>query len=85
MKTVALALWLTAVPVHSWYPTECCTANEDCKRIDPEDLSETQGGWMYLPQRLFVPKSKERPSQDRWPHICIFHGTVRCLFMLQGT
>jgi hypothetical protein len=78
-----LALLPSAAMAHSWYPVSCCH-DQDCKRVPCDELVETQDGYRY--GEVTFSKSAEKPSQDRWCHVCISKaGNGLCVFTLQGT
>jgi hypothetical protein len=78
-----LALLPSVALAHSFYPYECCH-DQDCRPVRCEDIEETPTGYRY--DGVEFSKSAERPSQDRYCHVCISKaGNGLCLFTLQGT
>jgi len=81
---VALLLVLSTSQAlaHSWYPTECCH-DQDCRPVKCEDITETKTGFEY--DGVKFTKSSERPSQDRFCHVCIMGRSGLCVFTRQGS
>lgn len=86
LAILALLALATAAQAHSWYPWECCS-DHDCQRVKCEDIAEVDGGFRY--DGVTFMRSAEKPSQDRYCHVCILgQGDARrglCLFTLQGS
>jgi hypothetical protein len=83
---IALSL---VTPVHDWYPWDCCSGR-DCFAVEPDDLVEVEGGWEYLPRKMFFSKDKVKPSQDANFHVCIGNYEFNkdkplCVFIVQGS
>ncbi|HEX7960715.1 MAG TPA: hypothetical protein VF493_12400 [Terriglobales bacterium] len=83
---LALLLLSSEAMAHSWYPMECCH-DQDCRKVPCDELVETPNGYLF--DGVTFSKAMERPSKDRWCHVCIMgSGGGRrglCVFTQQGS
>lgn len=89
MISFALAAVITiepVIPVHSWYDRYCCQ-DKDCGPALSADYGDSglmietsPGQWLAVPKGMTL-----RPSVDQNWHVCIMHGTVRCVYAPAGS
>lgn len=84
-----LAVMLSFAYSHDWYDPECCSG-QDCYRVDPTDVVETETGWRHIPTGTNFSRKQVKPSKDRHFHVCIGNsnwnrGVPYCIYILQGT
>ncbi len=72
---------------HSWYDPQCCS-NRDCEPIPFEAVTETNDGWVVtyvssrgFPMHAFVPRGKQKESQDGRYHACANPTRFLCLYV----
>lgn len=83
---VALVVATEAWP-HDWYEPACCSGR-DCEPIPFDAVYETRDGWQVnytgklgFRVNAFVPKGKERHSQDGRFHGCASETRFLCLYV----
>ena len=72
---------------HSWYEPACCS-NRDCEPISFDSVTESAEGWTVhyqskqgFPVMAFMPRGKERHSQDGRFHGCATSTRFLCLYV----
>lgn len=80
-----LRLW---IPVHDWYPHECCSG-VDCFEINSERVEVRPDGFL-LDRHLLIPFAQGRVSPDNKYHACFAYGALRragaaCFWAPSGT
>lgn len=87
---LALALLFATATVahsHSWYEPACCS-DRDCEPISFDSVTESAEGWTVhyqskqgFPVMAFMPRGKERHSQDGRFHGCATSTRFLCLYV----
>jgi hypothetical protein len=75
MIAVGIVVTGLIVPVHSWYPNECCN-QRDCREVSAP--MEKQGGYVF-DNGQHVPYDKVRMSPDGKWHLCESIATKKLL------
>lgn len=75
---VALSL---LIPVHSWYPIECCSDN-DCRPVPCDELQEQADGSVKYRDSLVFSKNQVKVSQDSNCHVCHIGDKTYCVFIV---
>lgn len=82
IKATAI-LFSLLVPVHSWYPKECCS-NQDCD-VFPAHRVKVSGD-VYVIDNMWRMVTKDvRVSPDENYHACQRHGVIVCFWAPRGS
>lgn len=93
LSAVLLGFMSTAALCHSWYPPQCCSSI-DCEPVSADVITETKQGFYVevcsairpgVCAKGFVPRGKEKPSQDGGYHVCFSSERIICLFVPNNT
>lgn len=83
IKAAAVVVALIS-PVHSWYPSKCCSG-KDCSAIDESRVEVMSNGSYLIDGRWSVAASQAQVSPDDEYHACITGSSITCFWVPKGT